>query len=91
MFLGGWALMIAVGMLPGTLPVTRLVALTRGVPDAAVFVAGYVVVWLAVGVAGFLALAPLAPTVRWGGAGALLAATAAYELTPLLAAVVTWL
>jgi hypothetical protein len=40
MFLGGWALMIAVGMLPGTLPITRLVALTRGVPDAAVFVAG---------------------------------------------------
>jgi predicted metal-binding membrane protein len=34
MFLGGWALMIAVGMLPGTFPVTRLVAVARGVPDA---------------------------------------------------------
>jgi hypothetical protein len=30
MFLGGWALMVGVGMFPGTLPATRLVAMTRG-------------------------------------------------------------
>jgi len=83
MFLGGWALMIGVGMLPGTLPATRLVAVTRGAAAAALFVAGYLAVWFALGVVGFLVLSPLAPAVRWAGAGAALAAAALYELSPL--------
>jgi len=83
MFLGGWALMIGVGMLPGTVPVTRLLAATRGVAHAFLFLCGYVAVWLALGVAGFLVLSPFGPLVRWAGVGAVLFATAAYELSPL--------
>jgi predicted metal-binding membrane protein len=83
MFLGGWALMIAIGMLPGTLPLARFVVAARGAVDAAAFLGGYVAVWLAVGVAGFLVLSPLAPAARWVGAGAVLLAAAAYELSPV--------
>lgn len=83
MFLGGWGLMIAVGMLPGTLLAARLVAVTRGAAAVAVFLVGYAAVWLAIGVVGFVVLSPLAPAARWAGAGAALVATAAYELSPL--------
>jgi predicted metal-binding membrane protein len=83
MFLGGWAVMMGVGMLPGTLPVTRLVAAARGPFHAIPFVAGYLAVWLLVGVAGYLVLSPFAPAVRWAGAGVALVAAAAYELSPL--------
>jgi predicted metal-binding membrane protein len=82
-FLGGWALMIAVGMLPGTLPLARFVAAARGAPHALAFLGGYVAVWLAVGIAGFLVLSPLAPALRWVGAGVVLVAAAIYELSPL--------
>jgi predicted metal-binding membrane protein len=40
-------------------------------------------VWLAIGALGFVVLSPLSSAVRWAGAGAALAATAAYELSPL--------
>jgi predicted metal-binding membrane protein len=83
MFLGGWGVMVAVGMVPGTLPAARLVALARGAPSGALFLAGYVAAWLALGVVGFVALSPLAPAVRWAGAGIVLEAAAAYELSPL--------
>ena len=75
--------MTAVGMVPGTLPAARLVAVTRGVLASAAFMLSYAAVWLAIGVVGFFALSPLGPAVRWAGAGAALAATAVYELTPL--------
>ena len=83
MFLGGWALMVAVAMVPATLPVARFVAAARGVLDAVAFLGGYVAVWLAIGVVGFVVLSPTAPAVRWVGAGVALAAAAAYELSPL--------
>jgi predicted metal-binding membrane protein len=83
MFLGGWAVMTGVGMVPGTLPVTRLVAATRGRGPAIGFLAGYVAVWILIGIVGFLVFSPLGPAVRWAGAGAALAAAAAYELSPL--------
>jgi predicted metal-binding membrane protein len=83
MFLGGWTLMIAIGMLPGTLPLARFVAVARGAPHALAFLGGYVAVWLAVGIVGFLVLSPLAPTMRWLGAGAVLVAAAVYELSAL--------
>ena len=83
MFLGAWALMIAIGMLPGTLPLARFVAAARGALDAAAFLGGYVVVWLAIGAAGFLVLSPAAPVVRWVGTGVVLVAAALYELSPL--------
>ncbi len=75
--------MTAVGMVPGTLPAARLVAVTRGPLASAAFVFAYGAVWLAVGVVGFAVLSPLGPAVRWAGAGAALAVTAAYELSPL--------
>ena len=83
MFLGGWALMVAVGMLPGTLFSARLVARARGSIGGALFLAGYALVWLLLGVTGFVVLSPLAPLVGWAGAGFVLVATAAYELSPL--------
>jgi predicted metal-binding membrane protein len=83
MFLGGWALMIAIGMLPGTLPLARFVAAARGGLHAVAFLGGYVAVWLAVGIAGFFVLSPLAPAMGWLGAGAVLVAAAVYELSPL--------
>lgn len=75
--------MIGVGMMPGTIPATRLVVATRGPAHAAAFIAGYVVTWLGVGLAGFLLLSPLAPAVRSADAGAALVATAVYEVSPL--------
>jgi predicted metal-binding membrane protein len=83
MFLGGWAVMLGVGMLPGTLPVTRMVAAARGPFQTVPFVAGYLSVWLLIGVIGYVVLSPFAPAVRWAGAGVALAAAAAYELSPL--------
>jgi predicted metal-binding membrane protein len=83
MFLGGWAVMVGVGMVPGTLPAARLVTATRGAFGGASFLLAYAAVWMALGVVGFLALSPFVPAVRWAGAGAILTATAAYELSPL--------
>src|SRR2546426_11463884 len=83
MFLGGWVLMIGVGMVPGTVPAARLVTSARGALGGAAFLVGYAAVWIGLGAIGFVALSPLAPAVRWAGAGAALAATAAYELSPL--------
>ena len=83
MFLGGWVLMVGVAMVPATLPAAKLVNATRGVVGATVFLLGYAAAWIGIGVVGFLALSPLAPAVRWAGAGAVLLATAAYELSPL--------
>lgn len=70
-------------MVPGTLPAARLVAATRGLVGGAAFLLAYAAVWIALGIVGFLAFSPLAPAVRWAGAGVLLLATAAYELSPL--------
>ncbi len=83
MFLGGWAVMVVVGMLPGTLPLARLVGAVRGPGHALLFLSGYTAVWLSLGALGYAAFAPLAPAVRWAGAGAALMAAAAYELSPL--------
>lgn len=83
MFLGGWVLMVGVGMVPGTLPAARLMTAARGPLGGAAFLLGYVALWTALGVIGFVALSPLTPAVRWAGTSAALAATAAYELSPL--------
>jgi predicted metal-binding membrane protein len=83
MFLGGWAVMVAVGMLPATAFSARIVGRVRGALGGVLFLSGYALVWLLLGVAGFVVLAPVAPVVGWAGAGVALAATAAYELSPL--------
>jgi predicted metal-binding membrane protein len=59
------------------------VAATRGALGGASFLAAYVAVWIGLGAIGFVLLSPLAPAVSWAGAGAVLAAAAAYELSPL--------
>lgn len=83
MFLGSWAVMVGVGMVPGTLPAARLVGGTRGSLDGVVFVLGYCTLWLVLGLLGFVVLSPFATPLGEIGAGALLAAAAIYELSPL--------
>jgi predicted metal-binding membrane protein len=81
MFLGSWAVMVGVGMVPSTVPTARLVAGVRGTIGGALFVLGYVLVWFLLAVLGFLLLWPLGPV--GPGAGIALAVTAAYELSPM--------
>ena len=75
--------MVGVGMLPGTLPAARLVGGSRSSLDAGLFLLGYTVLWLVLGLLGFVVLSPFAPAVGEIGAGALLVAAALYELSPL--------
>ena len=88
-FLGIWVVMMAAMMLPSAAPTVGLYARMAEDPVAgAVFSAGYLLVWAAIGVAAYelSVVAGLAPewdgAGRWVAGGALLAA-AAYELTPL--------
>jgi predicted metal-binding membrane protein len=83
MFLGGWAVMVAVGMLPGTLPAARLVGGTRGAVDGTVFLLGYSILWLTLGLAGFVLLSPFTSPLGEIGAGAVLLTAAVYELSPM--------
>lgn len=92
-FLAGWAAMMATMMLPSALPMirvfVRLVAADAPRPwvRTAVFVSGYLVVWVAVGVVVW-ALGPLADALVMADmqqqlvAGTLLVA-GVYQLTPL--------
>jgi predicted metal-binding membrane protein len=91
-FVGAWVAMMAAMMLPAILPVVRLYgrAAARGtVAPVVVFVAGYLLVWSAVGVPAFLAWralrGPLSDATPWAGrfAGAVAVAAAVYQVTPL--------
>jgi predicted metal-binding membrane protein len=93
-FLAGWVAMMAAMMLPAVLPVVRLYAraAARGtVAPIAFFLAGYGVVWSAIGLPAFVAWkalnAPLADASSAAGrvAGAVLVAAAIYQLSPLKA------
>jgi predicted metal-binding membrane protein len=81
MFLGGWAVMVGVGMVPATVPAARLVAGVRGAIGGAMFIFGYVLVWFLLAALGFLLLSPLGPV--GPSAGVALAVTAAYEFSPM--------
>ncbi|HET8568010.1 MAG TPA: DUF2182 domain-containing protein [Candidatus Limnocylindria bacterium] len=91
-FLGTWTLMMAAMMLPSAAPMIRLHRL-QDAPGAArelrsaVFVAGYLLVWAAVGVAvwlaGLLADALVPMETQAAGVAALLVAAGVYEYTPL--------
>jgi predicted metal-binding membrane protein len=83
MFLGGWAVMVGVGMVPGTLPAARLVGGTRGSVNGTVFLLGYCTLWLVLGLLGYVVLTPFSTALGEIGAGALLVAAAVYELSPL--------
>jgi predicted metal-binding membrane protein len=90
-FVGMWALMMTAMMLPGVAPVASLYV--RTIPAERrggwlLFVAGYLVVWTAVGVPVFAVLRVLDRTADDGGsirvvAVAVLAAAGAYQLTPI--------
>jgi predicted metal-binding membrane protein len=94
-FLGIWATMMAAMMLPATTPVVALFARSASAARTAAFVAGYLVVWVAFGLAAYglyrvldaLDLSLLA----WdrGGpyvAGGAVVAAGIYQLTPIKAA-----
>lgn len=96
-FLLAWLVMIAAMMLPSTLPLMGMFAMASarqphpGV-NVAAFVAGYVLVWCAYGVAAFsgdVVLHRIVDRVSWLGAhpwviaGSILALAGAFQFTPL--------
>jgi predicted metal-binding membrane protein len=94
-FVGVWVVMMAAMMLPAVSPTVALYArMTRraGLTRPIAFTGGYLIVWGAAGVAAYglfaLGRRALGPELAWqsGGrwfAGGVLAAAAAYQLTPL--------
>ncbi|MEA2290028.1 MAG: hypothetical protein QOD55_2025 [Solirubrobacteraceae bacterium] len=94
-FAGAWLTMMAAMMLPSAAPAVRLFARTAGNRAAAPFVAGYLAVWIAFGLAAYGAYRIVAAAdpawLQWdrGGpylAGGAVAAAGLYQLTPLKAA-----
>ena len=93
-FLGLWATMMAAMMLPATAPVVALFSRTSSLARTAAFVAGYLAVWVAYGLAAYglyRAIAAADPSVlAWDEAGPYVAggavvAAGIYQLTPLKA------
>jgi predicted metal-binding membrane protein len=91
-FLFMWFAMMAAMMFPAIAPVVKLYgrAATAGrVAPLPVFVAGYIVVWTALGIPGYFAwralAGPIADGMTWVAylAGAVLVAAAIWQLTPL--------
>lgn len=91
-FLLGWVAMMVAMMLPAITPVVKLYARAAERGRAApvpVFLAGYLVVWSALGLPGYLAwqalMDPLMMGEMWAGrlAGGVFVAAAAYQLSPL--------
>ena len=91
-FVLAWAAMMAAMMLPAVLPVVRLYARAAAKGRAAAvpfFVGGYLAVWAAVALPGYLAWRalemPLAEGQAWAGrlAGATLLAAAVWQVSPL--------
>jgi predicted metal-binding membrane protein len=78
-FLWLWFAMTAAMMLPSVVPAASLAASVGR--SGAVFVTGYLALWVATGVLAFGAARGLMGAGRWPGAGAILAA-AAYQLSP---------
>lgn len=93
-FVMAWLAMMTAMMFPAVMPVVKLygraVAAARVAP-LPFFVAGYLVVWTAVGVPAYFAwrslLDPIAEARPWAGrlAGGVLVLAAAWQLTPLKA------
>ncbi len=91
-FIGVWLLMTVAMMLPSATPVTLLVARLRRLSHACLFVAGYLVAWVAYGVVCYavyrVARAWAPGFVAWDArgpwlAGCALAVAGVYQLTPL--------
>jgi predicted metal-binding membrane protein len=77
-FAGAWAVMMAAMMLPSLVPAVRAYP-GSGTPG---FVAGYLLLWSAVGVPAYLLDQALRSATMWVGAGALLLA-GVYQATPV--------
>lgn len=91
-FLIGWVAMMAAMMLPAVVPVVRRYAraVAGNAVSAIIFVAGYLVVWTAVGIPAFVAssrLNPMDHSCAWVGrvAGAVALVAGLHQLTPLKA------
>jgi predicted metal-binding membrane protein len=90
-FLGVWIVMMAAMMLPSAIPtVTMYAGLAKDRTSLAplFFVAGYLAVWSAAGLAAFALAAAVGDVLAWEragrwAAGATLLLAAAYQLTPL--------
>jgi predicted metal-binding membrane protein len=90
-FLGVWIVMMAAMMLPSAIPTVTLYAgLAKDRTSLAplFFVAGYLAVWSAAGLAAFALAAAVGDVLAWEragrwAAGATLLVAAAYQLTPL--------
>lgn len=91
-FLLAWVVMMVAMMLPAVAPVVRLYARAAERGRAApipVFLTGYLLVWSAAGIPGYLAwralMDPLMMGERWAGrlAGAVFVAAALYQVSPL--------
>lgn len=91
-FILAWLAMMAAMMLPAVSPVVRLYALAaakRTVAPLPFFVAGYIVVWTAIGIPAFFAwralMDPIADGSAWAArvAGGVMLLAAIWQLTPL--------
>jgi predicted metal-binding membrane protein len=91
-FVGGWVAMMGAMMLPAILPVVKIYRRAAGRGHAAptpVFVAGYLLVWSAIGIPAYFAWRaleePIANATPWAGrlAGAVFLAAAVYQVSPL--------
>ena len=78
-FIGVWAVMMAAMMLPGAAPAVIRRAQAGGMAAVPLFVGSYLAVWALAGVAVYALDRPHGTV----GAGALVIAAGAYELTPL--------
>jgi len=94
-FVAGWVAMMGAMMFPAILPVVltfRRASQQGRVAPTAVFVAGYLLVWSAVGVPSFFAWhwlrGPIAADAPWAArlAGGVFVVAAAYQLSPLKSA-----
>jgi predicted metal-binding membrane protein len=91
-FVGAWVAMMAAMMFPAILPVIRIYRRAAGLGRAAptpIFVAGYLLVWSAVGIPAYFAWRatqdPIANATPWAGrlAGAIFLVAALYQVSPL--------
>ena len=90
-FVGGWALMLSATMLPTTRPLVGLFSRVVARRDdgrrlVAVLLAGYLAVWVVVGLlayAGDVVLHALIDGEAWGVSAGVLAVAGAYQLSPL--------
>jgi predicted metal-binding membrane protein len=88
LWIGAWTVMMAAMMLPSTSPLVLLYARQSTAMSSALLTAGYVAVWVAVGLAAY-AIDMRLPDPSNGVVGAVLIGAGLYQLTPLKTACLT--